>query len=204
MKNKIGIYAGSFDPFTVGHLNILEQAENLFGEGNVIIAVGVNPTKSESKKTLSQRAFKVEKQLPDKHVISYECFIHELIYLLQDKNPENEYWLVRGLRSGEDLLQETTQLKFIQDMLGNRLNSVFFVCDKEFEHISSSAVRMIEAVRPGEGLVYLGKTNPDYAVISHLGRDKIQLASEEDTGDEVLFIGKYESCVYFVEKRKKA
>ena len=39
---KIAIYAGSFNPFHIGHLNIVKKAEKIFGEGNVLIAIGVN------------------------------------------------------------------------------------------------------------------------------------------------------------------
>ena len=38
----IAIYPGSFNPFHIGHLNILEKSERIFGKGNVIIAMGLN------------------------------------------------------------------------------------------------------------------------------------------------------------------
>ena len=48
MKNTIAIYPGSFNPFTVGHQNILEKAERIFGKDNVIVAVGINPDKVDN------------------------------------------------------------------------------------------------------------------------------------------------------------
>ena len=41
----IAIYPGSFNPFHVGHLNIVQKAERIFGYGNVIVAMGMNPDK---------------------------------------------------------------------------------------------------------------------------------------------------------------
>ena len=41
----IAVIPGSFNPFTIGHLNIVEKAEAIFGKGNVIIAFGTNPDK---------------------------------------------------------------------------------------------------------------------------------------------------------------
>ena len=43
---KLALICGSFNPFTIGHLNIVEKSEKIFGEGNVIIAIGINPEKT--------------------------------------------------------------------------------------------------------------------------------------------------------------
>ena len=51
-KKTIAIFPGTFDPFTVGHLNILEKAEAIFGKENVIVAVLSNLAKV-SGETLS-------------------------------------------------------------------------------------------------------------------------------------------------------
>ena len=39
----IAIYPGSFNPFHIGHLNIVEKTERIFGKGNVVVAMGINP-----------------------------------------------------------------------------------------------------------------------------------------------------------------
>ena len=63
--------------------------------------------------------------------------------------------LVRGLRNGNDLDYEDNQLKFIEDLKEDDLNVVFFRCDEEFSHVSSSAIRNLEAFRKGSGERYL-------------------------------------------------
>lgn len=42
----IAIYPGSFNKMHIGHLNIIEKAERIFGKGNVIVAIGINPDKN--------------------------------------------------------------------------------------------------------------------------------------------------------------
>lgn len=41
----LAIYPGSFNPFTIGHLNIVDKMEKIFGYGNIMLAIGVNPAK---------------------------------------------------------------------------------------------------------------------------------------------------------------
>jgi pantetheine-phosphate adenylyltransferase len=152
-KKKIGIYAGSFSPFTVGHKNILEKAERILGKGNVVVAIGSNPAKT-SITDFSEKSQKLSEKLGTT-VISYSCFLHELI--LQKEEEGYEVVLVRGLRNGEDLAYEENQLKFIYEFLPKDyyLNTIFLMSDEQYKHISSSAVRQLEAFRPGSGEQYV-------------------------------------------------
>ncbi len=149
MRKKLGIYGGSFNPFTVGHKNILEKAERLLGKGNVIIAIGNNPSKSPPKidENLSKKL--------DCEVITYSCFLHELI--LQKESEGYDVILIRGLRNGDDLAYEENQLKFIQEFLPTDyyLNTIFLISDEKYKHISSSAVRQLESFRKGSAAKFI-------------------------------------------------
>ena len=153
MKQKIGIYAGSFSPMHLGHLNILQKAERILGKGNVIVAIGCNPAKTSIVDN-TERANKLANSLGSP-VISYSTFLHELI--LQKEAEGYEVVLVRGLRNGEDLAYEENQLKFIHEFLPKDyyLNTIFLMSDEEYKHISSSAVRQLEAFRPGSAKEYI-------------------------------------------------
>jgi pantetheine-phosphate adenylyltransferase len=146
----LAIYAGSFNPFHIGHLNIVEKAERIFGKGNVLIAIGVNPEKSNGGDSLS-RALEISDKIK-RPVEVYTTFLHELI---EKKESEGyKVVLVRGLRNGDDLAYEDNQLKFINDFKKD-IDVVFFRCDEEFQHISSSAIRNLQSFRPGSGDKYL-------------------------------------------------
>ncbi len=59
--NVFTIYTGSFNPFHKGHLNITEKAERIFGKGNVLIAIGINPAKNKTE-DMTIRASEISKK----------------------------------------------------------------------------------------------------------------------------------------------
>jgi pantetheine-phosphate adenylyltransferase len=146
----IGLYCGSFNPFHIGHLNIAEKSEKIFGKGNVLIAIGINPSKTQTEDPKT-RAEKLSTSI-GMPVISYTNFLHELI---EEKELEGyNVVLIRGLRNGDDLSYEDNQLKFIKDFKKD-INVIFIMCDEKFEHISSSAIKQLESMRPGMAKKYL-------------------------------------------------
>jgi pantetheine-phosphate adenylyltransferase len=142
----IAVFAGSFNPFTIGHLNIVEKAEDIFGKGNVIIAFGVNPDKIDPDKRvdylrdLSDKCLGLQSRI-NRPVKIYKGFLHDFVTKLE--NEGNNVVIVRGLRNGDDLDYEVNQLRFINDFKKG-VKTTFIVCDKEYEHISSSAIRKLK------------------------------------------------------------
>ncbi len=140
----IAIYPGSFNPFHIGHLNIVRKSEKIFGKGNVIVAMGTNPDKVNLKdvdytKNKELDAKSLSKKI-ETDVIIYSNFLHQLV-----ESYENQGYnvvVIRGLRNGTDLDYEVNQLRFVSDFKKD-INVVYITCDKEFEHISSSSIRKI-------------------------------------------------------------
>lgn len=184
MENKrIAIYPGTFDPFTIGHLNILEKAEALFGKENVIIAVGENSSKDKAN-TAFLRMQNIQSNIPSKKVEKYQGFLTDFVW--EKEKLGYDVTIIRGLRDSDDLGYERTQLKFMQEMKPE-LKVVFILCDKEFEHVSSSAYRALEAVRPGAGHKYLAKevayfyvvdTGSSYLIENDTLQNKINLCTK--------------------------
>ena len=141
----IALFCGSFNPIHIGHINILEKAERIFGRGNVVTAIGINPDKvnTNDKSYLFEQDNKAKtiSQKINRNVITYSKFLHELV---EDYEKENyNVVIIRGLRNGVDLDYEVNQMRFINDFKKD-INVVYITCDQEFEHISSSAIRKIE------------------------------------------------------------
>ena len=126
---RVGVYAGSFNPFHVGHLNILKKAQNQFDK--VIVAFGVNPDKEKSENIFPS-------SLDYIHRMEYSGLVTELLDEIEERG--TIVTLIRGIRNGADLSYESNQLSFIRDLRPNT-NVIFIPADKEFEHVSSSAIR---------------------------------------------------------------
>jgi len=132
---KIGIYAGSFNTFTIAHQNIFEKSELIFDK--VIIAKGKNDTKSINIDEYNRELNNLIDLYPTKEIISYSGLLTNLI-----NEQTGNITLIRGLRNGYDLDAENTMITYMKDMLPE-LKVVYIPCDKKYEHISSSAIRSI-------------------------------------------------------------
>lgn len=144
----IGLYAGSFNPLHNGHLNILQKAEKIFEK--VIVAKGINPEKDTDAELSTLSSILKYRQV--------ENFKGLLTDYITEKEKHADITLVRGLRNGDDLSYEVNQLRFMEDMKPD-LKVVFIRCDKQFEHISSSAIRNLEKISKGLGDKYIPTEN---------------------------------------------
>lgn len=132
-KPRIAVYAGSFNPFTIGHLNILEKSRKIFDK--VIIAFGNNPEKPRVNKEIPQC-------LKYKQVDEYSGSLLEYI-----DSKSYDITLIRGLRNSIDFQYELNQHRWIQEIRRkqnkNDISIISIFCDNEFEHISSSNIKAL-------------------------------------------------------------
>ncbi len=135
-RPRVGLYAGTFNPFHIGHFGILQKAELMFDK--VILAVGLNPSKNLHH-AHSEVVDQVKKSLPFHEVLFFDTL---MVDLLDQITPYADVTLVRGLRNGYDLDYEMSQQCFMQEMRPDTV-SVYIPCDKQYEHISSSALRSL-------------------------------------------------------------
>lgn len=149
-KPKIGLYAGSFNPFHKGHYDILQKAEQIFDK--VIIARGVNPEKANVNGKLVPTVNAGYYCLPleisnHRQVITFDGLLVKLIDSL-----DYDMTVVRGLRNSTDLQYEMTQYQYSKD-INPDIKMVSIFCDREFEHISSTSIKLLE--KYGESNKYL-------------------------------------------------
>jgi pantetheine-phosphate adenylyltransferase len=149
MKSTLGIYAGSFLPFHVGHMDIVNQAKEIFNE--LLIAQCINPEKMDIVKS--------EYSLPSEIFSKYpniKTSLHNslLIDLIKDKEYTHNVTLIRGLRNGTDLDYEQNFVAFLKGMHPTA-KIVAFYCDPKHRHISSGALRSLRKFSETEYKKYI-------------------------------------------------
>jgi len=132
MKTRRALYAGSFDPFTNGHLSIVEKSAELFDE----IVVGIADNANKIRNTdIHQMYYAISNQL--KHLDNVSVAI--ITGLVADYcQKEDITYLVRGLRNTSDYLYEENIAK-INNEINPDLKTVYFRADNDV--ISSSMIR---------------------------------------------------------------
>ena len=143
---KIAVYPGTFFPFHRGHLDILQKAERVFDK--VILAFGMNPAKPDERKPRFKYLEEMRANMPNHQIEIFEGMATEYV-----KSKNYPVSVVKGLRNPTDFDAERLQLRFMEDM-DPSINIVYIISDRKYEHLSSSAIRMIQAIgekeKPGE------------------------------------------------------
>lgn len=130
---RIGFYAGSFDPFTVGHLHIVKTASQMFDK--VIVGMGVNPSKTRKydKDDMVQAMMETFKS---NGLDNVECVIYDgLTYDVAVASGATI--LIRGIRNGMDYDYEENLAQINQELSG--LDTIYLRAG-EFGMVSSSMV----------------------------------------------------------------
>jgi pantetheine-phosphate adenylyltransferase len=138
-NKKIGIYPGTFDPITNGHLDIIKRALKLFDL--VVVAVGENPQK-KTLFSLEERIYLVKeaiKDIPENHRIEVEAFSGLLIDFAKKKSA---CAIIRGLRAVSDFEYEM-QIALINRKLSNNIDTVFLLTSLKWIFLSSSIVKEV-------------------------------------------------------------
>ena len=167
----IGVYVGSFDPFTNGHFEVLDQAVQIFDK--VYIGVGINPDKqslfNETDRmemihhTVKRNYYKLEQE--GKIVTKcYKGLTASFLKKIQEANQGQQVFLIRGLRNSVDYGYEENLASANEMIMG--IKTIYLRAGKRGA-ISSSLVRqlwlsgdwdMIESLVPIE--VYSRLKNP--------------------------------------------
>ena len=128
------VFAGTFDPPTLGHKDIVLKCLELFDE--VIVAILINPNKrplfsEEARLDMLRKVFAAYKNV---RVLAYDGLTVDLL------KRENAKFYVRGIRNGTDYDYEA-QLNYINMDMYKEMITVFLPTRQEFLHISSSLVK---------------------------------------------------------------
>lgn len=138
MSKKIAVYAGTFDPVTNGHLDIIERASKIFDI--LYVTIFDNPNK-KTLFTVNER-LELLKQVTEKFpniIVDYSSLL-----AVEYAKEKGAHSLVRGIRATMDFEYEL-QLSFSNQYLDSEVETVFFMTKPTHSFISSSSVKEIVA-----------------------------------------------------------
>jgi len=135
IQNRISVYAGSFDPVTLGHLWMIRTGSTLFDK--LVIAVGTNPDK-KCYFSLSDRIVMLQESILEYRNVTVDKYPNQ--FLIKYANSIGAQFILRGIRSTTDFEYEKS-LTYINRQLNPEIVTVFLLPPKEMVEISSSIVR---------------------------------------------------------------
>ena len=134
-KKRLGVYAGSFDPLTIGHLWMIQEGVNLFDR--LIVAVGINQGKRYTF-SLEERLGMLRESLKPYRNLSVTSFSNR--YLIDYAQSIGATHILRGIRSESDYEYERT-MRNINGDLDPGIVSVFLMPPRDIAEVSSSMVK---------------------------------------------------------------
>lgn len=134
-KKRLAVYAGSFDPLTIGHLWMIEQGVSLFDR--LVVAIGINPEKRYTF-ALEDRLDMLRKSLKQFRNLSVTSFSNS--YLIDYAQSIGATHILRGIRSESDYEYERT-MRNINGDLDSAICTVFLMPPRAIAEVSSSMVK---------------------------------------------------------------
>jgi len=136
VRQRIGVYPGTFDPLTLGHLDIIRRGAHLVDR--LIIGVTTNPAKSPMF-SVAERLVMVEREIADLPSVSVVEFDSLLMSFAER---EGASLILRGLRAVADFEYEY-QMAGMNQQLNDRIETVFLMADVSLQPIASRLVKEI-------------------------------------------------------------
>jgi pantetheine-phosphate adenylyltransferase len=133
---KIAICPGSFDPVTLGHIDIIKRASKMFDK--VVVSVLVNPDKKPSF-SIDERISLLQEATSDLTNIEIESFNGLLATYAKEKNAVA---VVKGLRAMSDFEYEF-QMALTNKKLNPDLETIFLTTNTQYMYLSSSMVKQV-------------------------------------------------------------
>ena len=132
---KIGLFPGSFDPFTKGHEAVIKKSLSLFDE--IIIGVGVNSSK-QYMFSLEKRIAHIESLFEGNTNVRVEQFQTLTVNFCKEIGATH---IIRGLRDSKDFQYEKSIAHMNFDI--SEIDTVFFLTEQKYSAINSSIIREI-------------------------------------------------------------
>ncbi len=136
MNNGIAIYPGSFDPITLGHLDIIRRASAMFDKVIVVVMTNMNKTCSFSP---AERCEMIRKSLAGLKNVTVDCYDG---LLAEYAKMQSAHVIIKGLRAMSDFEYEF-QMALTNKKLNPDVETLFLTTSPQYMYLSSSMVKQI-------------------------------------------------------------
>lgn len=160
---RLGVYAGSFDPLTIGHMWMVDQGTSLFDK--LIVAIGSNP---EKRYTFSaeERLAMLQESVRGFRTVNVMSFSNR--YLMEFARSVGATHILRGIRSGNDYEFERS-MRYINGDIEDSICTVFLMPPRDIAEVSSSMVKGLVGPAGWQRVVRKYVPTPVYRRLAKLG-----------------------------------
>lgn len=144
-RPRTAVYTGSFDPVTLGHLNVIERAAALVDR--LVVGIGINVEK-QSLFTLEERMAMLRRATAHLTNVDVQSFQGLAVHFVRDCGARV---MLRGVRSLSDIEAEFT-MTLANRKLDPGIETVFLMADDQFSHVSSTLLKQITPLARDEEL----------------------------------------------------
>jgi pantetheine-phosphate adenylyltransferase len=142
---RLGVYSGSFDPITLGHLNVIQRASRLVDR--LIVGVGINVEK-QPLFSADERMDMIRRVTSNLENVEVRTFTGLAVQFVRSCGAKV---MIRGIRPLTDIAAEFTMM-LANRQLAAELETVFLMADEELAHVSSSLIKQITPLSTDEML----------------------------------------------------
>jgi pantetheine-phosphate adenylyltransferase len=142
---RVAVYTGTFDPITLGHLNVIQRGARLFEQ--LIVGVGIN-TKKKPLFTADERVHFVRRVCTPIRNVEIRTFHGLAVEFVRQCGART---MIRGVRPLTDIAAEFTMM-MANKQLDPGIETVFLMADEEYSHVSSSLIKEITPLATDEML----------------------------------------------------
>ncbi len=143
--SRIAVYTGSFDPITLGHLNVIQRSSRLVDK--LVVGIGINIEK-QSLFSPEERVELVRRSVANLPNVEVHAFSGLAVNFVRQQGARV---LLRGVRSLGDIEAEFT-MTMANRKLDPGVETVFLMADDQYSHVSSSLIKQIAALASDEEL----------------------------------------------------
>ncbi|MDO8559346.1 MAG: pantetheine-phosphate adenylyltransferase [bacterium] len=166
MGKKLAVYAGSFDPLTLGHLWVIEQAAEVFEQ--LIVAIGTNPQK-HCMFSAEERLEMIQKSTAHLRNVQIDSYPNR--YLIKYAQSVGARFIIRGIRSEKDYKDER-DLGDFNSKIDPSITTIFLIPPQGIADVSSSRVKELIGPEGWEDIMKMYVPDPVLEKLKEIRRGK--------------------------------